>query len=174
MELGSGAGNFLVGLAQRQIEDNYLGIELRYKRCFRTLQKAQIHGVNNIYVLRYNCTLIGELFAPTSVRAFYLNFPDPWEKRRQKKNRIFSAAFLQSIACCLEINGHLQIKTDHREYFEQILDIIESDKRLKIRELSFDLYNSLYLENNIRTEFEGMYRNEGAAVNYLVAERMPD
>ena len=174
VEIGSGSGNFIVARAERFPEKTFLGVELRYKRCYRTLEKAKKRGLQNVFVLRYNGQCLADVIPELSVTGIHFNFPEPWEKRRQRGNRIFNRQFVETIWSFLRDNGELNVKTDHREYFDEMLRLLDSNRKFEIVEQTVDLYQSEYRDDNTPTEFEQMYVNEGSAVCYLKARKRTD
>jgi tRNA (guanine-N7-)-methyltransferase len=125
VDLGCAEGSFLIALAERHPEKNFLGIERQAgrvakacrraspSRVGRTLDNIKILYLETSYAVRY-------LLPEKSVETFYLLFPDPWPKRRHQKRRVVSPDFLQSIHHALALNGVFRIATDQRDYFFQI------------------------------------------------------
>lgn len=169
VEIGSGSGGHLIGLAARELNGSYFGFELRFKRAVRTIEKSTAAGIDRTYVLNIDGREFSEFFEPASVDAIYVNFPDPWEKKRQRKHRMLNAQFLDRAAVCLKPDGFISVKTDHAEYFCEFLPILQNDRRFEILESTEDLDNSPYFGGNIATEFELLFRSQGLAICYLKA-----
>lgn len=165
LEIGSGSGNHLLGLAERFPQAKVVGLEIRYKRIVRTAQKAQNRGIENLAILQWDGNLFHALARPGSVDQIYLNFPDPWAKKKYQNRRIFLGDFISRIHTCLAPGGFFYLKTDHGEYFDHFLESLEEYHQspqnqshpLKLEEVTKDLYNSPWLEENIETEFEAMF-----------------
>ena len=121
VDLGCGDGSFLVELARRHPERNFLGLERLLGRV-RSGSRKIAHGkLENARVLRIeNSYAVAYLLPPNSVSAFYLLFPDPWPKRRHQRRRIVTEEFLEAIYRALVPEGSFVIATDEREYFEEI------------------------------------------------------
>lgn len=114
VEIGSGNGFFLSGMAARHPELNWLGVEIRFKRVVltaRKLLKANAEGWSRI--TRYDGNALPDLLRPGEVAAFYLNHPDPWPKRQQAHNRMICGDWLDMIGTLLRPGGDLKVKTDH-------------------------------------------------------------
>jgi tRNA (guanine-N7-)-methyltransferase len=121
VDLGCGDGSFLVAMALRHPERNYLGTERLLGRVRNTCRKAVRAGVNNVRLLRIeNAYVVKNLLPPGSVSRFYVLFPDPWPKRRHWPRRLIQPEFLDAAAAALAPCGELRIKTDDAEYFEFI------------------------------------------------------
>jgi tRNA (guanine-N7-)-methyltransferase len=120
VDLGCGDGSFLCELAQRNPENNFLGVDKLAGRVAKACRKAallshiRILKVESSYAVRY-------LLPAASVSHFYLLFPDPWPKRRHHRRRLVTADFLDSIQRALEPNGSILIATDDQHYFNEIV-----------------------------------------------------
>jgi tRNA (guanine-N7-)-methyltransferase len=119
VDLGCGDGSFLVALAERHPEKNFLGIERMSGRVEKACRKAS--RTRNVRVLHLESSYAVErLIPPGSVEAFYLMFPDPWPKRRHQRRRVVTLNFLKAVHTALEENGILRIATDQSDYFSYI------------------------------------------------------
>ncbi len=168
-ELGSGSGGHLVALAQRDPDTLHIGFELRFKRVFKSAEKATQLGLNNVAMMQFDANLIESLFAPNSLHAIYINFPDPWSKRRWHKHRIIKPEFLERAARLLSKEGFIAYKSDHREYFELSEKMFRADPNYSITEFSQDLHSSPFVNNNLLTEFERLFLSKGLPIYYLKA-----
>lgn len=171
-ELGSGSGKHLIELAQRNPAALCIGFETRYKRAFRTVEKAEREGLSNLLLFREKAEQIGEYFAPSSIDAVYVNFPDPWEKLRWKKHRLLKAEFIARLWELLKPDGYLSYKTDHPEYFEETIGIIDGGGLFSIEKHSRNLHVGDPDPSNIFSEFELLFRSKGVAVNYVLCRKI--
>jgi len=121
VDLGSGPGSFLVEAAERFPERNFLGVERLLGRVRKTCRKAWHRGIRNLRVLRLEIDYTVRYLIPSnSIARFHLYFPDPWPKRRHAVRRIADVEFFEALWGALIDSGEVWIKTDHREYFDQI------------------------------------------------------
>jgi tRNA (guanine-N7-)-methyltransferase len=121
VDLGSGAGKFLVESALKFPDRNFLGIERLLGRVRKTCRVASEIGLTNLRVLRLELDYAVRYLLPeNSVWRFHLNFPDPWPKRRHHVRRVVDREFLEAIDRSLIDGGELWVKTDHEAYFQQI------------------------------------------------------
>jgi len=166
LELGSGSGNHLNALAARKPESLFVGVEQRYKRCVRTMEKADKANIENLIVLKVDAKNITTLFANTAVSGIYVNFPDPWEKRRTWKHRMLDQQHLLQCLKILKRNGFISFKTDHPELYRFVIEAAAKIPELKIGEKSENLYLSPFIENNIQTEFESLFVRQNLPIFY--------
>lgn len=124
VEIGSGNGFFLTGLAARHPEWNVLGLEIRYKRTVLTARKIRKHQLSNALIARYHAAYLDDLFAEGTLAGLYVNHPDPWPKGRHEKNRLVSRWFLQDAARFLRPGGWLRIKSDFRDNVDRVAGLL--------------------------------------------------
>ncbi len=159
VEIGSGSGLHLLELARRNPSVLCVGLEIRFKRAFKTGEKAENLGLKNVLVLRTDARCIGELFNAQEVSGFFVNYPDPWDKRRWKKNRILNESMLHTMHRLLRPGGYLRYKTDHAEYFHSTVELLTPEMWTRTR-YSTDLLSSEWANDNIPTEFEYLFKSQ--------------
>jgi tRNA (guanine-N7-)-methyltransferase len=121
VDFGCGDGSFLVAMALKYPERNYLGTERLLGRARNTCRKAERAAVTNVRLLRVESAyVVRHLLAPGTASRFYVLFPDPWPKRRHWPRRLIQPEFLQAAAMALNPGGELCVKTDDADYFEFI------------------------------------------------------
>jgi tRNA (guanine-N7-)-methyltransferase len=125
VDIGCGDGAFLVALAERFPERNFLGLEKLAGRVRRACKKASRLALPNVRVLRIESTYaIQYLLLPSSVDVVHLLFPDPWPKKKHRRRRIMSADFLALVYRLLVPNGRFRVATDQKEYFAAMRELI--------------------------------------------------
>jgi tRNA (guanine-N7-)-methyltransferase len=175
VELGSGSGEHLVSRASQDPNTLYIGIEIRFKRIYRTAQKAVQSNLKNILLIRIFAEDIESLFVKNSLDIIYINFPDPWAKRRWLKHRLVSDSYLVVLRKLLKNDGIFSFKTDHPDYFAAVeTSLGNSAESWKILKKTNDLYKSPWINNNIPTEFEKLFLSKGLPVNFLEATPIGD
>jgi tRNA (guanine-N7-)-methyltransferase len=172
LEFGSGSGGHLIELAATNPNALCIGCELRYKRAFRTAEKAIGQGLSNLLVLRMDARTVPALFPTASVDRVYMNFPDPWEKLRWRKHRMASEPLFKSVSSLLKPDGVFRHKTDHGDLHHELMKILPSSG-LTITKTSSDLYNSEWLPGNIPSEFERLFLSQGLPIFFLEAAKSP-
>ena len=160
VELGSGSGLHLVKLAEQNPDTLCVGLEIRFKRAFKTGEKAERDGLPNLLVMRTDARQIRQIFKPGEVSGFFVNYPDPWDKRRWRKNRLLNAEFLQTMRELLSPEGFFRYKTDHQEYFASTRSLLKTSGWIFRRDTT-DLLKSEWVTGNIPTEFEYLFKSQG-------------
>lgn len=159
VEIGSGSGLHLLELARQNPTVLCIGVEIRFKRAFKTGEKAEREGLSNVLVLRTDARCIKEIFHPGEVSAFFINYPDPWDKRRWKKNRILNEEMVATMHTLLGDNGFIRYKTDHHEYFHSTSSLLQPPL-WQVQKLSTNLLASQWNADNIATEFEYLFKSQ--------------
>ncbi len=169
VEIGSGSGMHLLKLAQQNPNILCIGLEIRFKRAFKTGEKAEKTGLRNVLVLRTDARFLNHLFERGEVSGIFVNYPDPWDKRRWRKNRILNQEMLRIMHGLLAPNGFLRYKTDHAEYFRSTAELLNQEANWNTTKYTEDLVSSSWMEENIPTEFEGLFRSQNKPLHLLEA-----
>ncbi|HEO64426.1 MAG TPA: tRNA (guanosine(46)-N7)-methyltransferase TrmB [Spirochaetes bacterium] len=165
VEIGCGNGHFLVARSQNYPQINFMGIDISRKRILKTIYKlAKINSPNVQTILGESKSLLEQAFADKSIDTCYLNFPDPWPKRKHHKNRLMKKDFLDLLHEKLTANGRFLAVSDHESYFLEILDLLENDNRF-VNGLSTRYSNEF--EAYEPSLFEEKWRQEGREIYYL-------
>jgi tRNA (guanine-N7-)-methyltransferase len=131
LEIGCGYGEFLCALAQENQARNFLGIDISYTALQQAAYLASTLALKNIKFIAANARLLYPLLAPNSLEAVYLHFPDPNRKRKFRKRQLFTPTLLDAMSQALCPGGRLSVMTDHREYFLEMLELVEQDARFE-------------------------------------------
>ena len=170
LEIGCGSCRYLIEWALANPKDSFIGLELRYKRLALAAKKIKSERIQNILLLRERGEYFHEYFPKKGIDVLHINFPDPWPKKLHHKNRILSTDFLNKIYPYFSSKGELRFKTDHLEYFDTVIDILQKTKKFKIVDQTNDLHLSTYNSENILTEFELLFKSKGnPPIRYLKA-----
>ena len=164
IEVGMGKGQFIIEMARRNPEVNYIGIEKYSSVLVRAVEKLEDFEQDNLRLIRMDAENIEEVFDKDEVDRIYLNFSDPWPKDRHAKRRLTSVQFLQRYEQILQPDGHLIFKTDNRDLFDFSLEQVEEAPNWILLNHTFDLHHSEYVEGNIMTEYEQRFVEKGNAI----------
>ena len=144
LELGCGKGEYSVGLAERNPNKNFIGIDIKGARFWRGAKTAVENGINNVAFLRTQIELIEHCFDADEVDEIWITFPDPQIKYKRTKHRMTNAEFLNNYKKILKPNGLMHLKTDSEFMHGYTLGLLHG--------LGHEV---LYANHNI-------YKNEGA------------
>ena len=167
VEIGVGKGDFLTELAARNPDVNYVGLEAQQGVLYFAARKAAARALSNVRLLVFDAAHLTELFTPGEVDRIYLNFSDPWPKKRHAKRRLTSELFLARYAAVLREDGEIHFKTDNMGLFDYSLETMEREG-WQLSRVTHDLH-ALGEADNIMTEYERKFSARGAKIGRLVA-----
>ncbi|MFD2630477.1 tRNA (guanosine(46)-N7)-methyltransferase TrmB [Oceanobacillus kapialis] len=162
IEIGTGKGQFLVGMAEQYPNINFIGIELAKSIVVTAAQKIMESPQQNILLLNENAANLREIFADGEIACIYLNFSDPWPKTRHAKRRLTYYSFLEHYEKVLTPDGELVFKTDNQGLFEYSL-VSFSHFGLKLKEVNLDLH-AVEDPTNVMTEYEEKFSAKGQRI----------
>lgn len=162
IEVGTGKGQFIAGMAGQNDSINYIGIELSESIIATALQKAIEVDLPNLKLLNVNAEKLKDYFEDGEIDRVYLNFSDPWPKPRHAKRRLTFKTFLSIYETILVESGEIHFKTDNQGLFEYSLTSF-SEYGLLLQYVSLDLHNSKF-EGNIMTEYEEKFSGLGQRI----------
>lgn len=168
VELGCGKGKFLRETALKNPQVNFFGFEKSVKVAYRCAKCVIENDPDNYFVVYSNGDILTEVFEPESIERIYLNFSDPWPKPSHYKRRLTHKNFLDVYRKVLKKGGEIHMKTDNDDLFEYSLQELEKDN-WEIVMSTRDLHNSTYAEDNVMTEYEQRFSEQGKKINKLVA-----
>ncbi len=195
LEIGMGKGQFIIEMADRNPDVNFIGIEMYSSVLVRAVQKLsggrhvwedsdedapetadaseteEKLAVANLRLLRLDARELAEVFAPGEVEKIYLNFSDPWPKDRHAKRRLPSKEFLALYDKVLLPEGKVEFKTDNRDLFDFALEQLPL-AGWKSEIVTFDLHADPVLsEGNVMTEYEQKFSAKGNPICKYVISR---
>jgi tRNA (guanine-N7-)-methyltransferase len=170
IEIGMGKGRFIMEMAARNPQINYIGIEKYSSVLLRALEKSKEIELTNLYFIRFDAEYLNDIFDSGELDRIYLNFSDPWPKDRHAKRRLTSKEFLAKYNLCLKKEGEVIFKTDNRLLFD--FSVEEAGiAGWQLREVTYDLHHSEYVEGNVMTEYEERFSAMGNPIHRLVSYR---
>ena len=168
VEIGCGKGKFITTMAERHPEINFLAVELQAEVILRALQRTEGREIHNLVFVQHNAAMLTDLFAPGEVSLIYLNFSDPWPKKRHAKRRLTYPSFLAIYRQVLKPDGEIHMKTDNEKLFEFSLNQFAAEG-FQLRNITFDLHNSPFAADNVMTEYEERFTAKGQRIYRLEA-----
>ena len=171
IEVGMGKGQFMMELALRNPDINYVGIEMYSSVLLRAVQKMEEKPMDNLRFIRMDAREIEEVFGKGEVDKIYLNFSDPWPKDRHAKRRLPSRQFLARFDQILKKDGNLEFKTDNKDLFDFAVEEVEP-AGWKIDAITYDLHHDEVMnEGNILTEYEEKFSSKGNPIYKYIISR---
>lgn len=169
LEIGCGKGSFIEGLSAIYPEKRLVAMELVPDVLMMAMERVSRAGSENVRFICGNAESISQLVPSGSVDRLYLNFSDPWPKKRNAKRRLTSPMFLQEYKKILAPEGKIFFKTDNKGLFDYSLETLNACG-YEITEVCFDLHSDPVLASeNIETEYERNFSAKGFKINYLSA-----
>lgn len=166
LEIGTGRGSFIVGMAQKYPMCNFVGIEANIDIIYDVVMRIRKSPspLQNIQLIRGDANNLLEWFAPQEVSQIYLNFSDPWPKNRHAKRRLTHINFLNMYRQITIPTATVKQKTDNDALFAFTLETL-SEHDFKLLAVSTDLHSSEF-DNPVTTEYERRFANKGKSINY--------
>ena len=165
IEIGMGKGDFIKGMALTYPNINFIGIEKFDSVLVRAVQKLEGYDIPNLKLIRMDALNIDEVFNK-EISKIYLNFSDPWPKKRHSNRRLTSNAFLEKYDRIFESRCEIVQKTDNRELFEYSI-MSFNNYGYKIDDISLDLHKRENLVN-VETEYEKKFAELGNPI-YMIS-----
>ena len=169
IEIGTGKGDFIIGMARNNPDVNFIGIEKYPSVLVRAVQKIE-DIPDNLRFMCFDAKNICDYF-DHNVDTIYLNFSDPWPKKRHAKRRLTSPDFLNVYRQLLKKDGLIEFKTDNRGLFEYSLQSV-TENHYHLDYVSLDLHNSPEAEDNIMTEYERKFSVNGPIYKMILSDTM--
>jgi len=162
LEIGTGKGQFIAGMAKQYPDINFIGMELAKSVIVTAAEKVIAKEVPNVILLNNNAKDLRDFFGTNEISTIYLNFSDPWPKTRHEKRRLTFSAFLEQYRDILKDGKGIVQKTDNRSLFEYSL-VSYSQFGMRLEEVSLDLH-ALDDSENVKTEYEEKFSAKGQPI----------
>lgn len=175
LELGCGKGGFIAQLALANSQINYIAIDMvdamlgLAKRNVEEIYTSNEMKIENIYLTRYDIERILNIMDENdSVDRIYINFCNPWPRGKHRKKRLTHTRQLEKYKQFLKLNGEIYFKTDNDNLFNDTLIYFEQ-MGFEIIKKTYDLANAQNFWNNIETEHEKMFKEQGIKIKAVIA-----
>lgn len=171
IEIGPGKGEFILSLAEKFKDLNFIVIELNKTIAGICLKKIDESKLTNVKLVAGDFYIFANQIEKNSIEGIFLNFSDPWPKRKHENRRLTSEKFLLNYSYILKIDGKIYQKTDNKDLFDYSLKMYEKFK-WKIDEINLE-YNELY-EFDALTEYEEKFKGLGNKIYRIVVSNTKD
>ena len=166
IEIGMGKGDFIIQMALNNPNENYIGIEMFDSVIVRAVQKLANESICNLKLIRMDAVNIEDVFYK-EVSKIFLNFSDPWPKKRHSKRRLTSHDFLKRYDAIFKNGNVIYQKTDNIDLFAFSVESL-STYGYTLKNVTMDLYNNM-IDNNVQTEYEKRFNDKGVKICRLEA-----
>ncbi len=175
IEIGMGKGDFIINNAINNPNINYIGIEKYDTVLVKAINKVKKHKIKNLRIFSMDAQLLNKIIPSHSIDKIYLNFSDPWPKKRHAKRRLTHPNFLNIYYELLNKNSQIEFKTDNDNLFKWTIDeiLLSNPDNYKIIYQTTNLYNDLknsYNINNVASEYEKKFHLLGKNINKVIFE----
>lgn len=174
LELGCGRGEYTIGLAQRDPNKNYIGIDIKGARMWAGAKQAELAGIKNVAFLRTNIEMISNFFSPDEIDEIWITFPDPQMKKATK--RLTSTYFMQRYRQLLRPDGIIHLKTDSPFLYTYTQAMVK-ENHYPILVDTDDLYSEEAIRTlgdkanearMLQTHYENQWLDRGLTIKYIV------
>ncbi len=175
LEIGCGKGGFAGQFALKYPERNIIALDIKIdmlgvgrRTIVKLFEEAGKKEVDNLLLVNYNVEQLDRIILPEDeIEGLFINFCNPWPRLKHKKRRLTYYKKLQMYKSFLKPGAEIRFKTDDDELFDESLEYFEQSG-YEITYLTRDLHASGY-EENIVTEHERMFSEEGKKIKFLTA-----
>lgn len=166
-EIGCGKGRFILETAKRNPDKFFVGFEKVPDVIVLAMEKVMAEELENVVFICDDAERITDIFDESELDGMYLNFSDPWPKKKHAKRRLTFTSFLEKYKIIIKDGGKIFFKTDNRPLFDFSLEQFEISN-ITLSDVTNDLHNSEYEIDNIHTEYEDNFSAKGFTINRLV------
>jgi tRNA (guanine-N7-)-methyltransferase len=170
LEIGFGMGNFLIEMAAQEPHTNFIGMDFYHKGIRKLMTRIKKLQLENIRVAYGDVRVkIPLLFKDDELEAVYINFPDPWPKKRHTKRRLIKPDFVKLVGQKLTPQGRVYLATDSELYAKDMLEHFNADPVLQNQDAESGFLDSR--KDMPRTKYEKNFINAGHKIYYLEYSR---
>ena len=166
LELGCGKGRFTAEMAAQHPDILFAAVEKVPDAMVVAMERVCARELGNVRFLDRDAANLLEMFAPGEVSRIYINFPDPWPKKKQYKRRLTAPSFQKLYAEVLVPGGEIWFKTDNLPLFEWSVEELRAGG-WELREVTNDLHGQGI--SGVMTDYEAKFHAQGVKINRLVA-----
>ena len=166
VEVGCGKGKFTAETAQANPDVLLIAVERCREAMVVAMEKARDMGLTNVYYIDMDVAEIENIFAPGEIDRLFINFPDPWPRKKNAKRRLTYHTFLEKYKKVLKLGGQIHFKTDNDKLFAWSVEEIPQFG-FSLSEVTTDLHADGPV--GVMTDYEAKFFAEGKNINRCVA-----
>ncbi|MBS1651175.1 MAG: tRNA (guanosine(46)-N7)-methyltransferase TrmB [Bacteroidetes bacterium] len=170
IELGCGRGEYTIGLAKKNKQINYIGIDIKSNRMYTGAKQALDENLTNVAFLRTRIDFIEQCFDKNEISEIWITFPDPQPQKPRERKRLTNFMFLSKYKTFLKNNALIKLKTDSLFFYDYTLSVILNNN-LNLKFKTDNLYTNCpdgkeeLIE--IKTYYESLFFKKGFSIKYL-------
>lgn len=168
LEIGTGRGRFITSQALEHTDKNFIGVEAYRDVIYCAGLKIEEQNLANVKLINADANYLEEWFGENMVTKIFINFCDPWPKKRHAKRRLTHRNFLAKYKNILVPHGTLAFKTDNLDLFKFSLEEFQ-EYGLKVKNITNDLHQETFFDG-IYTEYEYKFTQRGYKINFCECE----
>ncbi len=162
VEVGCGKGKFTVETAAANPDVLLIAVERCREAMVVAMEKAQAMGLTNVFFIDMDVANMEEIFAAEEIDRLFINFPDPWPRKKNAKRRLTHRGFLDKYCRTVKCGGEIHFKTDNAPLFEFSLEEFAACG-LQVNELTRNLHENGIV--GILTGYEEKFHALGTPIN---------
>ena len=170
VELGCGKGRFTVGTAQAEPDVLLIAVEKVPDAMVVAMEKAREQGLRNVFFVDLDVARIEECFAPGELDGMFINFCDPWPRKKNAKRRLTHRNFLARYSRVLTPGGQIHLKTDNPQLFQFSLEEFQA-LDFPVRAVTWNLHE--HGPVGIMTDYEEKFYRSGLPIHRCEATAHP-
>ena len=167
LELGMGRGSFIIEMAKKHPNINYIGLELDMSQTATAISNIKNEKINNLRMICADARNIIDYFGK-EIDTIYLTFSEPWPKKQDEKKRFTHESYLKLYDRIFKKHKHIILKTDNKILFASAMESL-SQYWYSFDKVSLDLHNDERKIENVMTDFEKQYFKEKRNIYYVDA-----
>lgn len=164
IEYCSGNGEWIVDKALQHPNTNWVAVEKRYDRVAKIWSKMKNYNLTNLFIVWGEAETATRIYFPdASAKIIYINFPDPWPRKRHHKHRLMKESFVKQMHRVLEKGGHLTLATDDPVYSEFATEQLKTSSLSSLHPEPFYIG---HIEGYGNSYFDTLWRSKGRSIRY--------
>ena len=162
VEVGGGKGKFTAETAEANPDVLLIAVERCREAMVVAMEKAQAMGLKNVFYIDMDVASIEEIFAGAEIDRLFINFPDPWPRKKNAKRRLTYRTFLDKYCRVIKEGGEIHYKTDNAPLFEFSVEEFALCG-LEVKNLTRNLHENGIV--GIMTGYEEKFHSLGTPIN---------
>ena len=167
LELGMGRGEFIINMAKKYPNINFIGLELDEGQIATAAKKLGDQSLKNLKLIKADARDLDKIFGK-EIDTIYLTFSEPWPKKKDANKRFTHESYLRLYDKIFKKHKHIILKTDNKVLFASALESL-SQYWYEFERVSLDLHHDENNIENVMTDFEKQYYKEGRPIFYVDA-----